>query len=71
MPDGATVPELLSLLMFLFSAVGGVLMVIYGGLTAELKGAIVTLMLSDGYNKVAELWFGSSYGSRTKDAPPK
>lgn len=64
-----TFPELLSLLMFLFSAAGGVLMVIFGGLTAELKGAIVTLMLIGGYNKVAEFWFGSSFGSRQKDQP--
>jgi hypothetical protein len=42
-------------------------MVIYGDLTAELKGAIVTLMLIGGYNKVAEFWFGSSMGSRNKD----
>ena len=64
-----TFPELLSLLMFLFSAAGGVLMVIFGGLTAELKGAIVTLMLIGGHNKVAEFWFGSSFGSRQKDQP--
>lgn len=64
-----TFPQLLSLLMFIFSAVAGTLMVIFGGLGDELKAAIVTLMIIGGYNKIGDFWFGSSMGSRVKDQP--
>ena len=59
--------ELLSLIMLLSSLLGGVLMVLYGGLNDQLKGAIVMLMLVGGYTGVKEFWLGSSHGSKTKD----
>lgn len=62
--------ELLSLLMMTIAATGGGY-VLWGNFPAEIKGAVVTMMFLGGWNGVKEFWFGSSYGSRTKDSPPK
>jgi putative chitinase len=64
---GFTFIEMLSLILVISSLVGGVLMVLYGSLDDQLKGAIVTLMLIGGYTGVKDFWFGSSHGSKTKD----
>lgn len=40
----------------------------WGSLTAELKGAVITLMVIAGWNGVRDYWMGSSSGSAAKDA---
>lgn len=59
--------ELLSLIFVTISSVGGG-WVLYADFPAEIKGAVVTLMLIGGYTGVKEFWLGSSMGSRSKDA---
>lgn len=58
--------ELLSLLMLLISSVGGGY-VLVTDFPAEIKGAVITLMLIGGYTGVKEFWLGSSMGSMRKD----
>lgn len=63
--------EFLSLIFVLISATGGTSIVIWGGLSEEMKGAIVTMILIGGFTAVAQFWFGSSLGSLTKNPPTK
>lgn len=63
--DGITFVEFLSLIFVIISAVGGGY-VLYGPLPAELKGAVVTLMLIGGWTGVKEFWLGSSKDSQRK-----
>jgi lysozyme len=65
-----TFVELLSLVFVSIGAIGGGY-VLYGAFPAELKGAVITLMLLGGYTGVKEFWLGSSAGSRAKDAGGK
>jgi hypothetical protein len=65
---GLTFLELLSLIMVLSSLVGGLAAILWGGIDGQLKGAIIMLMLIGGYTGVKEFWFGSSLGSKRKDA---
>ena len=63
--------ELLSLIFVGVSSIGGGL-VLYGNFPAELKGAVVTLMLIGGWTGVKEFWLGgiADRGARrTQDAP--
>lgn len=59
--------ELLSLIMVVPTLLGGMAMVIWGDLTQELKGAVVTMILIGGFVGVKEFWLGSSHGSKAKD----
>ena len=52
--------EVLALLMMLISAGGGIAVLFVGDFSAELRGAIVTLMLIGGWTGVREFFFGSS-----------
>ena len=65
-----TFVEFLSLLVVVGSGLGAVAMVIWGNLTAEMKSAIVTMILIGGFTAVTGFWLGSSYGSMMKNAPP-
>jgi hypothetical protein len=40
---------------------------IWGGIDAQLKGAVITLMLIGGFTSVTNFWYGSSLGSKKKD----
>lgn len=40
----------------------------WGGLTSELKGAVITLMIIAGWSGVRDYWMGSSRSSAAKDA---
>lgn len=57
--------ELLSLLFVIISAGGG-WMVLQGDYPAEMKGAVITLVLIAGFNGVKEFWLGSSRDSQRK-----
>jgi len=57
--------ELLSLLFVVISAAGG-WMVLQGEYPAEMKGAVITLVLIAGFNGVKEFWLGSSRDSQRK-----
>lgn len=59
--------ELLSLFLVISTLAGGVAVLLWGGIDAQLKGAVVTLMLIGGYTAVTQFWFGSSLGSKRKD----
>lgn len=63
---GLTFIELLSLVLILLSSAGAFMVLFVGNFSAELRGAIVTLMLIGGYTGVREYWFGSSRGSQLK-----
>lgn len=55
--------ELLSLILVIISAAGGY-MVLSGSYPAEMKGAVITLILIAGFNGVKEFWLGSSASGR-------
>lgn len=57
--------ELLSLILLFVSSVGGGY-VLYGTFPAEMKGAVITLMLIAGFTGVKEFWLGSSRDSQRK-----
>ena len=57
--------ELLSLILLLVSSVGGGF-VLVGEFPAEMKGAVITLMLIAGFSGVKEFWLGSSRDSQRK-----
>lgn len=57
--------HLLSLVFVGFS--GTFVTINWSGLTPELKGAVITLMIIAGWNGVRDYWMGSSDGSKTKD----
>jgi hypothetical protein len=59
--------ELLSLLLVISTLAGGMSVLLWGGIDAQLKGAVVTLMLIGGYTSVTNFWYGSSLGSKKKD----
>ena len=59
--------ELLSLLLVVSTLAGGMSVLLWGGIDAQLKGAVVTLMLIGGYTSVTNFWYGSSLGSKKKD----
>lgn len=63
--------EFLSLLTVSWTGVAGTAAVMYGNLSPELKGAIVTLMIVGGFTTVLSFWFGSSLGSMQKNGPQK
>jgi len=58
--------ELLALLFVVTSGAGGIAALFFSDLSAELKGAIVTLMLIGGWTGVKEFYFGGSRGSDRK-----
>lgn len=57
--------ELLSLLLVVIAAGGGWL-VLNGEYPAEMKGAVITLILISGFTGVKEFWLGSSRDSQRK-----
>ena len=57
--------EVLSLVFVAMSSAGGG-WVLVGNFPAEMKGAVITLMLIAGFTGVKEFWFGSSRGSERK-----
>ena len=59
--------HLISLLFVLFSGIGSVIVLSSSTFSAELKGAIVTLILIGGWTGVKEFWLGSSSSSQMKD----
>jgi lysozyme len=59
--------EVLSLLLVVSTLAGGMSVLLWGGIDAQLKGAVVTLMLIGGYTSVTNFWYGSSLGSKKKD----
>lgn len=59
--------ELLSLIFVLISASGAYLVLTNEKFPAELKGAVVTLILIGGWTAVQQFWLGSSRGSQVKD----
>lgn len=63
---GMTFIEILSLIFVAISSAGGGF-VLYSDFPAEIKGAVITLMLIGGFTGVKEFWFGSSRGSMVKE----
>lgn len=64
--SGLTFPELLSLIFVGISAIGAGIVLVMGDYSAEIKGAVITLMLVAGYTGVREFWFGSSPAEQAK-----
>lgn len=61
-----TFPELLSLIFVIISACGAGIVLLGEDYSAEIKGAVITLMLIAGYTGVREFWFGSSPAEQAK-----
>lgn len=71
---GMTFLELLSAFMVTTSLAGALAVVFWGGISDDLKGAIVTLVLIGGYTGVQGFWFGSSMKLKTNgptEQPPQ
>lgn len=63
-----TFHEVLSLYLVTICAAGAWWVLSSSALGNEIKSAVVTLMIIGGYTGVREFWFGSSHGSKSKDA---
>ena len=64
--QGITFVQLLSLIFVAVSSAGAFMVLTMDKFPAEIKGAVVTLVLIGGFTGVKEFWFGTSAGSQRK-----